>query len=109
MNHLISLRELTGLKVLGTRHSAKAIRKLVSEGLVEGRVVIDFSSVTLTQSFADELIGPLLLEHGPVVLEKLSFKSCSDDARAVITFVVGQRLRDFRERNRTQCESVSAV
>src|SRR5690606_33968849 len=109
MNHLISLSELTGLQVLGTRHSAKEIRKLVSSSLVDGRAIIDFSEVTLTQSFADELIGPLLLEHGPTVLEKLSFKSCSDDARAVITFVVGQRLRDFRERNRPQRESVPAV
>ena len=109
MNHLISLSELTGLQVLGTRHSAKEIRKLVSKSLAEGRAIIDFSAVTLTQSFADELIGPLLLEHGPAVLEKLSFKSCSDDARAVITFVVGQRLRDLRERNRPQCESVSAI
>jgi hypothetical protein len=99
MHHPISLSELTGLQILGTRHSAKKIRKLVSENLSnEGAAVIDFRSVTLTQSFADELIGPLLLEHGPAVLQKLAFKSCSEDARAVITFVVGQRLRDFRER-----------
>jgi hypothetical protein len=107
MQHPISLSELTGLQILGTRHSAKKIRRLVSENLKnEGVAVIDFRSVTLTQSFADELIGPLLLEQGPAVLQKLAFKSCSDDARAVITFVVGQRLRDFHDGSRSsQCAS----
>lgn len=100
MNAPISLIELTGLRVLGTRHSAKKIRTRLSEILDEdGAAVVDFSSVTLTQSFADELLGPLLLEHGPALLKKLSFKSCSEDARAVITFVVGQRLRDFHGHN----------
>lgn len=94
----ISLSKLTGLHVLGTRHSAKQIRKLVSERLQShDAAVIDFESVTLTQSFADELLGPLLLESGPAILQRLSFKSCSEDARAVITFVVSQRLRDFHE------------
>jgi len=65
----------------------------------DGAATVDFSSVTLTQSFADELLGPLLLAHGPSLLKQLSFKSCSEDARAVITFVVGQRLRDFHEHN----------
>lgn len=100
MNGPISLIELTGLPVLGTRHSAKKFRTLVSETLDrDGAAVVDFSSVTLTQSFADELLGPLLLAHGPALLKKLSFKSCSEDARAVITFVVGQRLREFQEHN----------
>jgi hypothetical protein len=105
MHHAISLSELTGLRVLGTRHSAKKIRRLVADSLNDqGVAIIDFQSVTLTQSFADELIGPLILEHGPAVLQKLSFKSCSDDARAVITFVVGQRIRDFHDRNNSsQC------
>jgi hypothetical protein len=48
----------------------------------------------------------LILEYGPAVLQKLAFKSCSEDARAVITFVVGQRLRDFHDRsNSSQCTS----
>lgn len=108
MTHLISLTELTGLRVLGTRHSAKKIRTLVSKTLDDdGAAIIDFSSVTLTQSFADELLGPLLLAHGPALLKKLSFKSCSEDARAVITFVVGQRLRDFREHNNPEGLSIA--
>ena len=105
MHHPISLSELTGLQILGTRHSAKRIRRLVSEKIASaGSAVIDFRSVTLTQSFADELLGPLILEHGPAVLKKLAFKSCSEDARAVITFVVSQRLRDFHDRSSSsQC------
>lgn len=100
MHHPISLSELTGLQILGTRHSAKKIRRLVCENLSsDGKAVIDFQSVTLTQSFADELIGPLILEQGPAVLQKLAFKACSEDARAVITFVVSQRLRDFNDRS----------
>lgn len=94
----ISLSKLTGLQILGTRHSAKKIRRLVAEKLgSDDRVVIDFQSITLTQAFADELIGALILEHGAALLQKVSFKSCSEDARAVITFVVGQRLRDYNE------------
>ena len=65
MNQAISLNQMTGLRVLGTRHGAKKIRKLVSESRQgDGSAVIDFASITLTQSFADELIGPLLLDMG---------------------------------------------
>lgn len=54
-------------------------------------VVLDFSSVEVTQAFIDELIGALILRHGPSVLDCLIFRSCSDNARAIIEFVVADR------------------
>ena len=54
-------------------------------------VAFDFAGIEVTQSFVDELIGALILRQGPDVLEKLVFKSCSDDVRAIIEFVAADR------------------
>jgi len=94
----IALGDLTGLHLLGTRHSAKVIRRqLVAALELEESVELDFDRVTVTQSFADELLGPLILERGHELLTRMRFKGCSDDVRAVLTFVVGQRLLDYED------------
>jgi hypothetical protein len=49
----------------------------------------------VTQSFVDELIGRVVLQNGPDVLQHLVFKACSDDVRAIIEFVVSDRVDQY--------------
>jgi len=51
--------------------------------------------VNISQSFADELVGALLLRQTPAVLERLVFKGCSDSVKAVIEFVVADRYDEY--------------
>jgi hypothetical protein len=58
-------------------------------------VQIDFTGAFVTQSFVDELFGPLILREGPGVLERLAFSGCSEDTRAILNLVFAGRLRDY--------------
>ena len=58
-------------------------------------VVLDFTGITATQSFVDELVGVLVLRHGPDVLARIIFKGCSDDVQAIIEFVAADRCDQF--------------
>lgn len=62
-------------------------------------VVLDFSGISATQSFVDELIGVLILRHGPDILSRIIFKSCSDDVRAIIEFVAADRCDQYIKSN----------
>lgn len=62
-------------------------------------VVLDFSDVSATQSFIDELVGALVLRSGPDVLSRIVFKGCSDDVRAIIEFVVSDRCDQYLKAN----------
>ncbi len=87
--------------ILGTRDEAIPLRQQVEQALdrSELAVCVDFCGTTVTQSFIDELIGVLILRRGPPVLQRLGFRQCSEEVRAVIRFVVSSRIRDFdRER-----------
>jgi hypothetical protein len=86
-------------KVLGTRYSAISLRQHVEERL-EGceTVRVDFGGVFVTQSFVDELFGPLILRMGPIVLERLVFAGCSEDTQAILKLVFASRIRDFSSR-----------
>jgi hypothetical protein len=42
----------------------------------------------------DEFLGVLILRNGPRILERLAFKGCSEDVKAVIRFVVSTRSKD---------------
>ena len=65
-------------------------------GLAQGfEVVVDFAGAAVTQSFVDELVGRLILERGPEVLQRIVFKNCSDDARAIIRFVAADRADQY--------------
>ncbi len=82
--------------LVGTRLTAMPLRAQVEGALAQGaEVVFDFSSVEATQSFIDELAGVLILRHGPDVLDRLIFKSCSDDVRAIIEFVAADRCDQY--------------
>lgn len=91
--------EDASVDVLGTRHSAIKFRERVGSQLETCQTVqVDFSGVFVTQSFVDELFGPLILRMGPVLLERLVFSGCSDDTRAILNLVFASRLRDFSAR-----------
>jgi len=62
-------------------------------------VILDFSGVSATQSFIDELVGVLVLRSGPEVLSRIVFKGCSDDVRAIIEFVVSDRCDQYMKAN----------
>jgi hypothetical protein len=95
MSRSVELAAISKLNLLGTRFIAKRIRVAVESALVEDSVEIDFTGVEVTQSFIDELLGPLLLRNGPRLLDRLAFRGCSDAAQAVISFVVSGRLLDY--------------
>ena len=78
------------------RHAAVAERGRIEGFLAQGfEVVIDFAGAAVTQSFVDELVGRLILEQGPDVLQRLVFKNCTDDTRAILRFVVADRLDQY--------------
>jgi anti-anti-sigma regulatory factor len=84
-------------RFLGTRHRALAIRDELESLLAKhGEVVLDFSGVEATQSFLDELLGVLVLERGPDIVEQLVFRGCSEDVKETINFVLGDRIEQYK-------------
>jgi uncharacterized protein DUF4325 len=84
--------------ILGTRAEAGDLRPRLESALQETdrQICLDFSGVEVTQSFMDELIGVLMLRYGPSLLDRVAFVGCSDDARAVISFVLEARAADYK-------------
>lgn len=77
---------------LSRREVAQPLRDLIDEHLAAGDTVeVDCLGADATQSFVDELIGILILERGPEVLNFLRFRGCSADMKAIIQFVVTDR------------------
>lgn len=100
MTFTISLFSYAAGKTLGIRTRATPIRLDVETALARGDdVLIDFTGVSLTQSFADELVGALVLHRGPTVLERLTLKGCSDAVRTILKFVAADRSAQFRNRS----------
>jgi hypothetical protein len=83
--------------ILGTREEAIPLRQQVERALDQSElaVCVDFCGTTVTQSFVDEFIGVLILRRGPSVLQRLGFRQCSEEVRAIIRFVVSSRIQDF--------------
>jgi len=46
----------------------------------------------------DELLGALILRYGPSVLQRVAFKSCSEDVKAVIQFIANTRGSDYKQK-----------
>lgn len=96
MRSHIALTQYARGHLVGARSTAMPLREQVEEVLAQGaEIVFDFSSVEATQSFIDELVGVLILRHGPDILDRLIFKSCSDDVRAIIEFVATDRCDQY--------------
>lgn len=58
-------------------------------------VEVSFDGVTISQAFADELFGVMLLQHGPDILKRLVFKGCSNSVKGLIEFVVADRCDEY--------------
>ncbi len=86
---------------LGTRFRARELRGELEAVLEKNNeVVLDFTGMlSATQSSIDELLGVLILKHGPDLTQRLVFKGCSEDVREVIRFVVATRTEDYLKKN----------
>jgi hypothetical protein len=94
---IVHLQHAADGRFFGMRHAAVPARASIAGFLAQGfDVVVDFGGASVTQSFVDELVGRLLLEQGPDVLQRIIFKNCSDDTRAVIRFVTADRADQYR-------------
>lgn len=102
MQNAFSIREHTQAQFLGGRFRARELREEIDVLLAHtNELVLDFTGMkSATQSFIDELVGVLVLKHGPDVVKRLIFKSCSDDIKAILKFVVTSRTEDFLIKNR---------
>ncbi len=83
----------------GTRSRAFEFRDKIEHLLDTSpdRVVIEFSGISATQSFVDELLGVLVIARGPEMVTRLVFKGCSEDMRAIIKFVLNDRIEQFED------------
>lgn len=85
---------------MGSRQRALSLRHELEDMLERStRVTVDFSQASVTQSFVDELVGVLFYQHGPALLQRISFHGCSDDTQAVIRLVIHERVRDYAARH----------
>jgi hypothetical protein len=97
------LSQYTQGHLMGTRSLAKPLREKVEKSLDQGlEVALNFSGISATQSFIDELIGGLILRRSPDVLDQLIFKSCSEDVRAIIEFVTTDRCDQYLKQHSGQ-------
>lgn len=89
---------LAGVPAFGVRGVAAVHRSAIEDALDLGHdVVIDLRGVTVTQSFVDELVGALVLARGVGVMSHLTFRGCTEDQKAIIRFVVGDRAAQRQE------------
>ncbi|NML34032.1 STAS-like domain-containing protein [Paraburkholderia antibiotica] len=85
----------------GTRSRAFEFRDQI-EHLLDSeaqRIIIEFDGVSATQSFIDELLGVLIVHRGAETVRRLVFKGCSDDLKAIIGFVLNDRIEQLEDAN----------
>lgn len=81
---------------LGTRIRAREVRDQLEIMLANAHEIeVNFAGVNISQSFADELVGVMLLQHGPDILKRLVFKGCSSSVKGLIEFVVADRYDEY--------------
>lgn len=94
MQAYVRLKQNESVRTYGIRATAVPYREQIEQQLAESQsVVVDFRGYDVTQSFIDELIGALILRKGRGVLSRLIFEHCTDEAKAVIRFVVQDRIK----------------
>lgn len=96
MQAQVCLKQDESVRTYGIRATAIPYRDQI-EQLLPGvdSVVIDFGNQDATQSFVDELIGALVLRHGSQVMSKLIFEKCNSEVKAIIRFVVLDRIHQL--------------
>lgn len=101
MKATLHISQQSSSEFLGTRFVAKPLREQLENLLAKvDEVNLDFSGLQVTQSFIDEMLGVLVLKHGPVLVKHLVFTHCSDDVKAIINFVINSRLKDYKIYNK---------
>ena len=86
-----------GNSFYGARSRSKSYGREIKSAFTSGESVeLDFSGVDATQSFVDELIGRYVLELGPEILSRCSFKGCNEDMVEIIKLVISARLSDHK-------------
>lgn len=101
MRAAFSVTEHTKAHFLGSRFRARELRDELEALLSKvDEVVLDFTGMmSATQSFIDELLGVLILKHGPDITQRLVFKGCANDIKEIISFVVSTRTEDYQKKN----------
>ncbi|MBI5473498.1 MAG: DUF4325 domain-containing protein [Ignavibacteriae bacterium] len=80
----------------GTRKSAEQLRNFVVNIINQGstRIILDFSGIgVISSSFADELIGKLIVKYGLFVFQQvISLKGMTETVQAILQRSVAQRM-----------------
>src|SRR4030067_1165982 len=86
MQAAFSILEHTQTQFLGSRFRARELREEVEQLLARAdEVVLDFTGMkSATQSFIDELVGVLVLRHGPDIVQRLGFKGCTEKTQEIL-------------------------
>ncbi len=102
MQAAFSILEHTQAQFLGSRFRARELREELEKLFTHAdEVVLDFTGMkSATQSFIDELVGVLVLQHGPEIIQRLVLKGCTKDVKEILNFVVSSRANDFLAKNR---------
>ena len=65
------------------------IKKIIPALENKQEIILDFEGIdSATQSFIHALISDLLRKYGTEVLDRISFKSCSETVKKIINIVV---------------------
>jgi hypothetical protein len=101
MQTAFSILEHTNAPFLGGRYRARELREELEQLLTRAdEIVLDFTGMkSATQSFVDELVGVLVLRHGPNITQRIVFKGCSEDIKEILSFVVASRTEDYQRKN----------
>lgn len=96
MQSAIVLNQYARGRLVSARATAAPLREQIECAALRGEeVVLDFGGIQATQSFIDELVGNLILRHGPDILERIIFRACSEDVRSTIEFVAADRCDQY--------------
>jgi hypothetical protein len=98
----IVLRQHARGNMMGMRSTATPLRRRMESALKSGEeVCVDFSGVEVTQSVADELLGALILLHGPQIMRRIVLKGCSTTTQEIVRFVARDRAHQRAEKSRS--------
>jgi len=98
--HQIAIGQQSHGAFIGSRSAGCQARLELQEALDQhAKVELDFTGLHMvTQSFVDELVGVLILEYSPDILQRIEFKGCNEAIQTVVRYVVNSRTRDYLHR-----------
>lgn len=95
----LSIAEYAGPFAEDKDIAQKLRKELLEPALLAGdSIVIDFKgSETATQSFVHALLSEVIRSNGDKILDRISFKDCSNKIKAVVKTVVQYTLESLEE------------